>query len=535
MGSGLLNLYSVTRRISPYNRFILREIFPLEFIRLSRFLTLLIGFALAVSSINIYKRKKRAFQVVAYLSALSVIFHLTKGLEYREALFSLILLTVLLLYRHSFTVRSSIPDFQSVSLTLLVVTAVAFGYAVFGFWILDKRDFEINFTLADSVYRSLLFFSLVGDPQISPHTHHARWFLDSLYLMTAATVGSAAYTLYRPVVFKFRTRPRELAHARDLLAKYGRSSLDFFKVWPDKSYLFSASENCFISYRVESNVAIALADPVGPDEEIADTVGSFVELCEENDWMVVFHQTLPDFLPIYESYGFRKLKIGDEGIVDLTNFSLAGRRMKRLRNNVHRLENNGVHIVQYNDLIPEELIVQAREVSDEWLQIPGRRERSFTLGRFDEEYLRSTPLFCALDQNNMLLAFVNLIPSYRAGEATFDLMRYCTAAPKGTMDYLLVKLLNCQRKRGYTRFNLGMAPVAGFQEHEEAAPEERAVHFFLQRMNFLFSYEGLRQHKAKFASFWEPRYCIYKNVRQLPRMALALAKVTELKGQEISP
>ncbi len=70
--------------------------------------------------------------------------------------------------------------------------------------------------------------------------------------------------------------------------------------------------------------------------------------------------------------------------------------------------------------------------------------------------------------------------------------------------------------------------MAGFQEKEEASPEERAVHSFFQRSNFLFSYKGLRAYKAKFATIWEPRYAVYRNVFDLPRLALALGKVSEI-------
>jgi hypothetical protein len=53
LGSGMLNLYSVMGPPLPYRRALLREVFPLEFLRFSRFLTLLIGFALVISSIDI--------------------------------------------------------------------------------------------------------------------------------------------------------------------------------------------------------------------------------------------------------------------------------------------------------------------------------------------------------------------------------------------------------------------------------------------------------------------------------------------------
>lgn len=527
LGSGLVNLLSVLNPALPQRRALLREVFPLEFLHLSRFLTLLIGFALVISSLNIYKRKKRAFQVVSPLVFLSVLFHLTKGLDYAEAFLSLVLLIVLLLTRKSFTVKSSVPDWLGGVIRLGIAAAVALAYGVAGFWLLDRKEFGLNFTLGDSLYRTLRFILLAGDPQIVPHTRYARWFLDSLSLMTITAVGYAGFGLFRPVIYQLRTLPRERAQAAGIVRRHGRSALDYFKLWPDKSYSFSPSGNGFLAYRVGGNFAVVLGDPVGPEEEIEETVRRFMAFCQENDWGYGFHHTLPDFLPIYRRLGLKKLKIGDDAIVDLTRFTLEGKAMKEFRK-LHNLEKIGVHIRLYEPPIPEEVLGQAREVSAEWLQIPGRRERDFSVGRFEQAYVRSTPLFAAADQEGQILAFVNIIPSYRPGEATIDLMRRRTKAPNGIMDYLLVKLFLYNKEKGFERFSLGMAPMSGFQEKEEASPEERAVHFFFQHLNFLFSFTGLRQYKAKFASFWEPRYAVYRHVLDLPRLAIALSRVSEV-------
>ncbi len=529
LGSGLVNLFSVIGPGLPERRALLREVFPLEFLHLSRFLTLLVGFALVISSVNLYKRKKRAFQIVSVLAFLSVLFHLTKGLDYEEAFFSLGLLVVLVLTRKSFTVKSSIPDLRWGVIRFGLAALVALGYGVTGFWLLDKREFGISFTLADAVHRTLLFYSLVGDPQIVPHTRYAHWFVDSLYLMTIAAVGYSGFALFRPVIYRFRTVPRERSVATELVLKHGRSSLDYFKLWRDKSYFFSASQNCFLAYHVGRNFAVVLADPVGPEEELEETVRGFRELCAENDWGVAFYQTLPDFLPVYETVGLKKLKIGDDAIVDLTHFHLQGGGMKKFRHSINQLEKSGIRALAYEAPLSEKVVAQAKEVSDEWLQIPGRRERGFTLGMFEPDYIRSTPLFAACDRDGNILAFVNLVPSYRKGETTFDLMRYRTQAPHGIMDYLFLKLILQKQAEGFERLNMGMVPMSGFQEKEEATREEKAVHFFFQRLNFLFSYRGLRQYKAKFASFWEPRYAVYRNVLDLPRLAMALRKVSEFK------
>src|SRR5262245_57876660 len=77
LGSGLLNLYSAVGRPLPHRAAILRGIFPMEFLHVARSLTLLTGFALVILSVNIYKRKKRAFFAAATLASVSALFHLT--------------------------------------------------------------------------------------------------------------------------------------------------------------------------------------------------------------------------------------------------------------------------------------------------------------------------------------------------------------------------------------------------------------------------------------------------------------------------
>jgi phosphatidylglycerol lysyltransferase len=530
LGSGLLNLLSVMG--GPSHRRVLAQIFPIEFFQLSRTLTLLVGFALIVSSLNIYKRKKRAWGIVLGLAALSTVFHLVREVEYREALFSFALVVLLLLMRNMFTVKSSVPNISSAFWRLLLAATIAVGYGVAGFWFLDERHFGINFHIGDSIRTTLHLLSLSGDSRLVPHTEYAKWFLDSLYLTTVTAILYSGFALFRPVIHRFREVPRERALARDILQRYGRISLDFFKVWPDKSYFFSSSHRCFLAYKVGAHVALVLGDPVGPEDEIEPTIREFLEMCRDNGWGVGFYQVLPDFLAVYRRVGLHKLKIGDDAVVQLSTFSLEGRSKRGFRKKISQLEAMGIRAVEYAPPIPDHVLAQLKAVSDEWLQIPGRRERTFTLGQFDPGYLRSTPLFAALDRNGNMLAFINLISTSSHREISGDLIRRRTEAPNGTMDYLLANLFLRLKGKGYERFNLGMVPMAGFHEREEATAEERAIHSFFQQLNFLFSFRGLRYYKAKFDPVWAPRYLIYRHILELPRLAFALRRVSEFKASD---
>jgi len=529
LGSGILNLISVIGGASQPRMLV--AVFPLEFSRLSRTLTILIGFALIISSFNIYKRKKRALAVVLALSSSSTIFHLTRELNYQQAMLSSAVFLLLLFTRNTFTVKSSRPDFRSGLLRLLVSALVAVCYGITGFWLLDERHFGMNFRIEDAVAATLRCLSLSGDQRLLPHTLYGHWFLDSLFLITLTAGVYSGFALFRPMLYRFRIVPRERAIAREIVQQYARTPLDLFKLWPDKSYFFSPSQRCVVAYRVADNTAIALGDPVGPEAEIGATVREFLEMCRENGWAVAFYQTLPDFLPMYLRLGMRKLKIGDDAMVDLREFSLQGKSKRELRAKVRQLEAVGIHTLEFPAPVPDGIIAQLKGVSDQWLRIPGRRERSFTLGQFDPDYLRSKPVLVVLDSAGTVLAFINLI-SVNRSEITGDLMRRRTDAPNGIMDYLFIKLFLYARARGYARVSLGMAPMTGFEEREEATAEERAIHGLFRRLDFLFSFRGLHHYKAKFATSWEPRYLIYRNVLELPRTAFALRRLSEIRTEK---
>lgn len=534
LGSGVVNIVSAAGRSLPSRMTALREVFPLEFLHLSRYLSLLIGFALAVSSVNILKRKKRAYVLVMSLSALSVLFHLTKGLDYEEAALSLALMAVLFLARKSFRVKSGLPDLRSTLVPLAIALALTLLYGTLGFWLLEDRDFGINFSVADGIRRTLAALTFSQDPSLVPLTRFAAWFLDSLDVISVAAIVFVLYSLFRPVFCRLKTLPEEREAAARVLEAHGRSSLDLFKLAPDKTFYFSASGRTFLSYRTSRSFAVVLGDPSGPEEEIAEAIRSFARFCEDNDWGVAFYQTLPDFLPFYRQAGFKKMKVGEDAIVDLETFSLDGKSMKHVRHAVNQFDKNGFRTAYYDPPLSDEIVGALEEVSDDWLKIPGRRERGFTVGAFSKSEIRKTPVFAALDPAGRVLAFMNIIRSYAPGETTIDLMRYHRDAPKGIMDTLFVKLFDLQKRRGFKRFSLGLAPLSGFLESEEAGAPERAVEFFLQRLDFIFSYEGLADYKAKFATHWEPRYAMYRNVVELPRMAVALLRISGLSSSVVT-
>lgn len=321
------------------------------------------------------------------------------------------------------------------------------------------------------------------------------------------------------------TGDREQAEA--IVNRYGRTPLDYFKLWPDKSYYFSSSRQSVVAYRATRSVAVSLGDPVGPVEEIEPLIGAFVRFCADHGRTAAFHQVLPDFLPTYRRQGLYVVKIGEEALVDLERFATRTIRRPGFRKPRRRLGAQGFRVTREPGPHPESRLDEAEEVSREWLSLPGRRERTFALGRFDREYLARYPLVGVRDSANRLVAFANQVPGIRPGVATIDLMRHRRETPNGLMDYLFAELLLLTRGEGYRWFSLGLAPLAGVAEKPGAGLAERAVHEVYEHSTAWFSFKGLRRYKAKFEPAWEERFLVYQNGHAgLVWTALALGRIT---------
>ena len=162
------------------------------------------------------------------------------------------------------------------------------------------------------------------------------------------------------------------------------------------------------------------------------------------------------------------------------------------------------------------LLPELRKVSDAWLREKHVVEKRFSLGRFDEAYLRRFPCALLRDAAGRIIAFANLLQGPRGEELSIDLMRYhagraAAAGVQDSMDYLLLRLMLHGRESGFHRFNLGMAPLAAVGEERWARPFERLARLVFRHGEHWYNYQGLRRYKEKFDPSWEPRYMAYQH------------------------
>jgi phosphatidylglycerol lysyltransferase len=530
LAEGLASIASVLAvRVATHPR-LFSLLLPLALYEWSRTLTLALGFIQIYLAFHLFRRQRAAWWLALMSASLSVVANVGRGELWYTALVPGGEIVLLVIFRRRFRVMSALGSMRR-GLELAVASLLlALVYGTLGFWLLLPRDFGLNFHLVDALIRTLREFTLAGNADLVAQTAHADWFLVSLQVLGLVSAGVAVYSLFRPVVYRVQTLPQQRAAVRDLMQRYGGSAtaLDFFRLWPDKSYFFGEGQRACVAFKVARGIALALGDPVGPEDALEPTVAAFVQYCANNGWGVAFHQVTPERLPQYRRAGLSTIKVGENALVDLEQFAAQTANTRRWRDPRRKVGNRGYALVRYEPPHPLALLEQLEEVSREWLSLPGRRERSFTLGRFERGYLNETPLFAVQGGDGRIVAFVNQIPTFRSGETTVDLMRHRVQVPNGTMDFLFGELLLHLHATGYRTFDLGMVPLAGVGEAPDATLQERAAHQLAQQLQRVFSYQGLRAYKEKFQPVWRDRYMVYQGGPVgLLRTTIALVRATE--------
>ncbi len=217
--------------------------------------------------------------------------------------------------------------------------------------------------------------------------------------------------------------------------------------------------------------------------------------------------------------------------VPLDAFTLEGSQHKGLRAARNRHEKEGSLFKMFS---PEELdptLPRLREISDAWLGEKNTKEKGFSLGLFQEDYIKNTPV-ATIWKDGRIVAFANVWVGAGKEEISINLMR-CQPkeAPRGVMEYMFIQLMLWGHEQGYHWFNLGMAPLSGMQEREHAPLWHRLGSFVFRHGEDFYNFQGLRQYKEKFHPVWEPQYLTCPGGLKLPTIITSCTCLRRLEGR----
>lgn len=516
---GVMNLLSALTPAVAERLRLLESILPLQ-AEYSRLAAAVAGVALILLARGLWRRKRMVWLIAVIVLGVSVLSHLLKGLDYEEAAISSALLILLLVKRGEFRARSDAPSLMAGVRVLAVAFVVTLTYGTLGFFLLERQFSVGEFRFWPALRQTVIVLTQFYDPGIHPLTRFGSFFIGSIYVVGIFGLSFALVTLLRPVLERQVASPAERRRAHEIVSAYGRTPLAQLALLPDKSYLFV--HDCVVAYRLVGDVVVALGDPVGPAAQVPAAIHAFAEKAAENDWSPAFYQVLPDYLDAYRGEGFSAARIGQEAVVDAQGFSLSGKRFRVERNLMNRLGSEGFSAVYYPPPLQPSLVSALRDVSDAWLLHTGGSEMAFSLGWFDEEYLRGCGVMTVEGPDGAIEAFANLLAEPAANGMTIDLMRYRPSAPDGVMDFAFVRMIEWAREQGYATFNLGFSALSGTGDEEPGV--ERVLRLVYQYGNRFYSFKGLFAFKNKFRPEWEPRYLVYRDAPTLPGVFAAVVR-----------
>jgi phosphatidylglycerol lysyltransferase len=317
----------------------------------------------------------------------------------------------------------------------------------------------------------------------------------------------------------------DLARATALLPQQGNASAGLVRLG-DKRMLFSDCGQGFIMYARQGRSLVALFDPVGPKHLWASLVEKFIAEARRTRSRPVFYQVSADFLPVAVDMRLQALKLGEQAVVDLTTFTLAGGDWLKLRRSINRAERDGLAFELLAQEAVPSVLDELETVSDTWLSAHKAGEKGFSLGTFDRAYVAAGPV-AVIRLEGQIVAFASLMTASSDGDAFIDLMRHVPGVHRGMMDLLFVKIMEALKGQGFRTLNLGMAPLAGLSSHRRAPAWNHVARQVFEHGERFYNFRGVRAFKEKFDPDWQPRYLAVAG-QGLP--ILSLIDVTLLIG-----
>ncbi len=533
-GAALLTLAALLDLVSaltPPLRGRLQEILrlvPLAVPQLATVLVAMSGVGLLLLARGIRRGQRHAWQAALVLLGATVIFHLVKGADLEEASAVLLVMGFLFLNRDAFRATSDRPSLKGGALAVLgggALTVILGTVVVESVTTLKANSHRLAFPVA---------MRAVGERMIGLHTVSLPERLDdflspALVGVSLALAVLAGWLLFRPVVIRHRHQAEDSgqAKAREIVARHGHGTLDYFALRSDKEYWFTETGETLVAYAVYGGVCLVSPDPIGPDSERDAAWTAFRRFADDRGWNVAVMGAGEEWLPVYRETGMHDLYVGDEAVVDATRFNLDGGRYKGLRQAVNRVAKYGYTITFHDPaVLPVELEASLRQVMTKSRRGDVERGFSMTLGRVFCPDDVGLLLAVVHDKDGKPVAFCQYVPAAGIEGYSLDLMRRDDGEhPNGLIDFAVVETLRYLRehdKRGLgLNFATMRAVLAGESGH---GVTQRAQRWFLRRMSDSMQIESLWRFNAKYDPEWQPRYAVYDAPEHMVPAALAVAR-----------
>jgi lysylphosphatidylglycerol synthetase-like protein (DUF2156 family) len=531
---GLLNVVMTTVRPLRSHLHLVLTMLPLDVAKGAAALTAVAGIVMIMLARGLRRGQRRAWFLSVTILSATIVFHVLRGGSVISLLIAAGILVALIGQRRYFLASSDRTSAAETLWLLGVVAVVAVWFATLGIEATSNRHHLPNL----GVVIMACVERLAGQYEISLPDRVSDFVNPTLLAIGISLIVLAIFFLTRPVVDRrlstsASSRERRLAElrAREIVRRHGHGTLDYFALRDDKQFFFY--RDSLVAYAVYGGVALISPDPIGPEAERTEVFSAFRQFAEARGWTIGVMAAGEEWLGIYHTAGLHYLYLGDEAIVDCQTFSLAGHKMKGLRQACTRLSRYGYTIEFFDpSKMDPSRVIDIVELISLLRRGGGERGFSMMLGRLFDPRDKGLLLTVVYGPDGKPAAVCQFVPSPAINGYSLDLMRRDPGEhPNGLIDYALCSTIEHLRLQGSEGLSLNFAAFRSVIEGEKDTAFTRVERWALKRLSGILPIESLWSFNSKYHPTWLPRHLVYPAAESfVPVVAATLRaeSITEL-------
>ncbi|WDP92816.1 MAG: DUF2156 domain-containing protein [Desulfobacter sp.] len=291
------------------------------------------------------------------------------------------------------------------------------------------------------------------------------------------------------------------------LKAFGGHAMSFSALQPKMRY-FDLEGAGYIAYRKKWGTAVCLGDPVCASGELDRLLDAFLKKYPNP----VFIQVSPAVAgQLRKKTGFYATCFGKETVIDLSDWTLSGKKKQVIRTAVNRAAKQGIVVTEGRE------DASCRALSQSWLETRRCKSREiiFLIRPMEMAYTEGMRRFFAY-RGDELIGFIFFDPVYENNRVISyvpNVSRASETFPQGVFYLLMVKAMQQFKKEGIPFIHLGLSPLALYDApmEGESTALRRMLKFTLRRLNFLYNFKGIDFTKSRFRGTEEPTFAVHNS------------------------
>lgn len=298
-------------------------------------------------------------------------------------------------------------------------------------------------------------------------------------------------------------RPPGQDRTLSALERYSDNPSAFLALNHGNEYFTCSDIDGFVCYRPRGKRWIQFGGPFTDAANRKELESRFIQHAHAGGRRVIGVQLQRADAELFAELGHTVNQVGASYALELTNFSLRGKRFVRLRNKISRAVRAGLTI---SEVDPAELADDIAQIDSRWLCQKGRhtKELDFLIGEIGGSWQPLRTLFMGKIEGNPV-AYISYAPVYGSRPGLLhDLSRRLPDCPPGVMEAINSHAIEHMRLRDVPWLHFGFTPFTSLDEGHQLPTASRAatriVRFVAEHGDRLYPARSQVEYKLK----WYP-------------------------------